>query len=298
MSRISRLLRTSLARPDLPVAGLAESMLVASYNVHKCVGLDMRRDPARTARVIGEIGADVIALQEADRRFGARAGLLDLEALHDVSGLRPVPLDIAGPAHGWHGNVLLTRNVEIEDVRPLRLPGFEPRGAVVADLRRDGRQLRVIAAHLGLLRGSRLMQSRALAEALGEADEGRTTLLMGDLNEWRLRGRSSLAPLAARKADIGSRLGSFPARFPILPLDRILVSPCAEVLRIERHDTPLARIASDHLPVKAWLRLPQAVQVQTVAAPDAGSGQSAEGAGLIAGDSHAPANSPRPEQGR
>lgn len=264
MLRKPRFLRLAPSRSAPKVASSVpecadSSLLVASYNVHKCVGLDMRRDPVRTARVIAEIGADVIALQEADRRFGDRAGLLDLDALRDESGLDLVSLGRNGPAHGWHGNLLLTRNAVIEDVRPLRLPGLEPRGALVVDLHRAGRRLRVVAAHLGLLRSSRLLQSRALLEALADTEDGRSTLLMGDLNEWRLRGRSSLAPLAARKRETVAPVASFPARFPLLPLDRILVSPCAEVLRIERHDTPLARITSDHLPVKALLRLPDPV---------------------------------------
>lgn len=245
-------------RPVPEVALPPEALAVASYNVHKCVGADMRRDPARTLRVIADLQADIVALQEADRRFGDRAGLLDLDALHAASGLTPVPLGRAGPAHGWHGNLLLTRNAEIEAVTPLRLPGLEPRGAVMVDLRHRGRPLRVVAAHLGLLRASRMLQSRALVAALEQGDDGRSTLLMGDLNEWRLSGRSSLAPLAQRKARVQA-VPSFPARFPVLALDRIMASPCAEVVRVERHDTPLARLASDHLPVKAWLRLPTPV---------------------------------------
>lgn len=242
-----------------------DAVMVASYNVHKCVGLDLRRDPTRTAQVIGEIGADVVALQEADRRYGARAGLLDLEALREISGLTPVELGAEGPAHGWHGNVLLTRNAEILDVRPLRLPGLEPRGALIVDMLHDARPLRVIAAHLGLLRISRLQQARALVEALGAEEESPPTLLMGDLNEWRLRRRSSLAPLAARKSAFQT-VPSFPARFPVFALDRIMTSPGTEVLRLERHDSALARIASDHLPVKAWLRLPDPSQQEVAAA--------------------------------
>ncbi len=246
-----RSLRILPPLPALPEDALA----VASYNVHKCVGLDRRRDPLRTARVIAELGADIVALQEADRRFGDRAGLLDLDALREASGLEPVPLDRVGPAHGWHGNLLLTRNALVQSVRPLRLPGLEPRGALLVDLIHRGRPLRVIAAHLGLLRASRLMQSQALVTALGTGDDGRSTLLMGDLNEWRTSRRSSLAPLAARKG-LAVSVPSFPAQFPVLALDRIMASPCAEVLHVARHDSPLARIASDHLPVKAWLRLP------------------------------------------
>ena len=257
--------RSSL-RPSTPLPSLPEDALaVASYNVHKCIGLDRRRDPVRTARVIAELDADIVALQEADRRFGDRAGLLDLAALHEASGLEPVPLDQVGPAHGWHGNILLTRNALVETVRPLRLPGLEPRGALMVDLIHRGRPLRVIAAHLGLLRASRLLQSQALLTALGTGDDGRSTLLMGDLNEWRTSRRSSLAPLAARKT-VQAGVPSFPAQFPVLALDRIMTSPCAELLHVGSHDSPLARVASDHLPVKAWLRLPGADTAGDIAA--------------------------------
>ncbi len=258
-------------RSTPPPAILPEDALaVASYNVHKCVGADGRRDPLRTARVIRELDADIVALQEADRRFGDRAGLLDLTALKDESGLTPVPFARRRAAHGWHGNLLLTRNAEIEEVRPLALPGLEPRGALMVDLRHHGRSLRVIAAHLGLLRASRLMQSRALVAALEAVDDGRPTLLMGDLNEWRPGPwRSSLTPLSARKAP-QPPVPSFPARFPVLPLDRILASPCAEVLAMASHDTPLARVTSDHLPIKAWLRLPDAALSAAATATGAG----------------------------
>jgi endonuclease/exonuclease/phosphatase family metal-dependent hydrolase len=239
--------------PARPVP--ADALPVASYNVHKCVGLDRRRDPERTLRVIVELDADIVALQEADRRFGDRAGLLDLERVREVAGLTPVPFDRPGAAHGWHGNLLLTRNAEVEAVRPLSLPGLEPRGALVVDLRHRAGPLRVIAAHLGLLRASRLLQAQAILAALEDDDDGRSTLLMGDLNEWRMHGRSSLAPLAARKR-LPAAVPSFPAQFPVLALDRIIASPCAEVVHLSRHDSPLARVASDHLPVKAWLRLP------------------------------------------
>jgi len=236
-------------------------LTVATYNVHKCVGLDMRRDPARIARVIAEIAPDVIALQEADRRFGDRAGLLDLPALRDEAGLEAVPLGRSGPSHGWHGNVVLTRNMTIEDVRPLRLPGLEPRGAMMIDMGRGPLRLRVVAAHLGLLRASRLVQTRVLLAALAEARalrDDRPAVLMGDLNEWRLRHNSSLHLLAAQKRAPANLVRSFPAHMPVLALDRIMVSPDAELRDFRAHDSALARQASDHLPVTARLLLPGA----------------------------------------
>lgn len=232
----------------------ARSLLVASYNIHKCVGLDMRRDPVRTLKVIAEIGADIVALQEADRRFGNKAGLLDLRALERETGLVPIPIQGIRHAHGWHGNLLLVRDALVEDVRQLTLPGFEPRGALVAELRVDQTPLRVIAAHLGLLPKSRLQQSRVLTDILGKGDE-RATLLMGDLNEWR-DTPNSLHPLTQGYIAPGTVVRSYPARYPLLPLDRIMACPLGVLSDFTPHDTPLARVASDHLPIKARLTLP------------------------------------------
>lgn len=232
-------------------AALPPSLRIASYNVHKGIGTDRRRDPMRIARVIAELDADIVALQEADLRFGDRAGILDLDALHRQSGLVPVPVDGPARAHGWHGNLLLLRDADVERVRTVDLPGFEPRGAVIADIVRAGRPLRVVAAHLGLLRRSRLAQARALSEILADA-EPRPTLLAGDLNEWRMSRRSSLAPLMPHAPHV--LLPSYPARRPMLALDRILACPRTDVLEMALHDTPLARVASDHLPIKARVR--------------------------------------------
>ncbi|MCC5972177.1 MAG: endonuclease/exonuclease/phosphatase family protein [Pararhodobacter sp.] len=239
--------------PPLP------ELLVGSYNVHKGVGNDMRRDPARIVEVIREIGGDIIALQEVDRRFGDRKGVLDLDYLAETTGLAPVTLEgrLGRLAHGWHGNLLLFRGAEVEDARAITLPGLEPRGAIVADLRVAGRPLRVIAVHLGLLHQSRLMQARRLVEEI-EGGDGRPTLVMGDMNEWRLGTSCSLMPLRrglrAVKRSAELSVPSFPARMPVLPLDRIITCNLSVLSAIEPHVSPLARLASDHLPIKARLR--------------------------------------------
>ena len=226
---------------------------VASYNVHKCVGTDGKFDPGRVAEVVGEIDADIVALQEADERHGHRRGLLDLEALQKETDLVPTHLPENLRSHGWHGNLILARKGVIQEVKHVRLPGLEPRGAVIVDLELKGVALRVIAAHFGLLRHSRSQQADALVEATHSIL--RPTILLGDLNEWRVRKRSSLMSLLPHFGPIHAVLPSFPSRFPLLALDRILARPASLISRIEVHQTPLARVASDHLPLKARLNL-------------------------------------------
>ncbi len=81
----------------------------ASYNIHKAVGLDRRRDPERIMAVLREIDADVVALQEADRRFGEREAALPLQLIEEQGHYRAVPLALRQNSLGWHGNALLVR---------------------------------------------------------------------------------------------------------------------------------------------------------------------------------------------
>ncbi|WP_323036633.1 endonuclease/exonuclease/phosphatase family protein [Pararhodobacter sp.] len=231
-------------------------LTVGSYNIHKGVGSDYRRDPRRTISVIRELAADIVALQEVDRRFGDRRGVLDLQALNDATGLSPIPLSdrLAELAHGWHGNLILFRNAQFESAHVISLPGLEPRGAIVANLTYRGHRLRVIAAHLGLLKGSRKTQSQRLAEEIGDDS---ATVMMGDLNEWRQGEGCSLTALkAGLKAEENAQtVPSFPARRPTLSLDRIIGCTAAQITNLRPHDTPLSRLASDHLPIRADIRL-------------------------------------------
>ncbi len=230
------------------------SAVFASYNIHKCVGSDRRFDPERVMAVIGEIDADIIALQETDRRFGDRAGLLDLPALARDTGLVPVPVSNGHEGHGWHGNLVLVRGGTVRKVHQVTLPGLEPRGALVADIDLPMGSVRVVAAHLGLLRQSRLLQIEALLTHAREST-GLPVVMMGDLNEWRRKGRSALNRFQPVFGPVGRGVPSFPAYFPVLALDRVLSLPREIIDSTEAHDTPLSRLASDHLPVKARVRL-------------------------------------------
>jgi endonuclease/exonuclease/phosphatase family metal-dependent hydrolase len=229
--------------------------LIASYNVHKCVGSDGRFDPERISRVIHEIDADVMALQEADSRFGERTGLLDLHRLERETGLVPVPVAGAVKAHGWHGNVVLFKRGKLRDVHQVALPGLEPRGALIAEIElAQGGALRIIAAHLGLLRRSRAQQARMIVELMTRDDET-PTILLGDLNEWRLGDRSSLNTFQSAFGPLPAAVPSFPAGLPVLALDRILANRSGLISKVEAHASVLARVASDHLPIKAALNL-------------------------------------------
>ncbi|QUS36024.1 endonuclease/exonuclease/phosphatase family protein [Falsirhodobacter algicola] len=234
---------------------MMHDVTVASYNIHKGIGIDRRRDLARIAAVIAEMEADIVCLQEADARFGDRRGLLDLEAMRRDLGLRRVEVQGRPLSHGWHGNVMLVRDgVEIEDVQTIPLPGLEARGAVVADLSVRGAPLRAIGTHLALLGQARLRQSTVILDRIAAMSD-RSTVLMGDMNEWR-HGKWTLKRFLPHFPH-SPTIASFPAPFPVLPLDRIMLSR-GRISSFAAHVSPLSRRASDHLPVRAVLHLDEA----------------------------------------
>jgi endonuclease/exonuclease/phosphatase family metal-dependent hydrolase len=226
---------------------------VASYNIRKCVGLDRRRDPDRVLGIIAELGADAVALQEADRRLGERPATLERGRIETITGLVPVDLAANDISLGWHGNaVLLHPEIKVERVRRLDLPGLEPRGAVLIEAARDGRSFRMVAVHLGLTRAFRRRQLIEIAKAAAPRDAEMPTVILGDMNEWRKdRGLEPLAPVFTVHAP-GL---SFHAARPVAALDRIAVNRRMTLHGAGVHRSEVARIASDHLPVWADLKM-------------------------------------------
>lgn len=107
------------------------NLTFASYNIRKAVGLDQRRDPGRILAILREIDADVVALQEADMRFGSRSSVLPLSAILDSSPYQAIPFGKRPDSIGWHGNALLVRRgIPVLHAEPLHLPRLEPRGAM------------------------------------------------------------------------------------------------------------------------------------------------------------------------
>jgi endonuclease/exonuclease/phosphatase family metal-dependent hydrolase len=225
---------------------------LASYNIRKGLGTDRIRSPERILAVLNEINADVIALQEADRRFGRRAAILTANHLADHSPWKTIPLGTRQHSSGWHGNVLLVRKEAIVlDCEAIHLPTIEPRGAVMADLRIDGEAIRVVGMHLDLSGLMRRRQADAIISHLDASTHRLPTVMMGDLNEWT-RHSGCLKDFAARFT-IAATGPSFHARRPVGRLDRIMASPDLRIAECGVHASHAARTASDHLPI--WARV-------------------------------------------
>jgi endonuclease/exonuclease/phosphatase family metal-dependent hydrolase len=226
---------------------------VASYNMRKAIGTDRRRRPERTLEVLRELDADVVALQEADRRFGTRASAIPLHMIDEHSDYKPVAFDARDGSLGWHGNALLVRKtVEILHKELLHLPSLEPRGAVMAEISLNGEELRVIGMHLDLSGLWRRQQAHYILHHLNSRERAMPAVLMGDLNEWSVRGgclRDFGHHLAF--ADCGR---SFHVRRPVARLDRIMVTPGLGIDECGVHHSATARKASDHYPVWAKLK--------------------------------------------
>ncbi len=223
----------------------------ATYNIRKAIGLDRRRDPARILDVLAELDADIIALQEADRRFGARISALPHAMLRAHSDYDAVDLGGHADGIGWHGNALLVRRgIRVEAAQQIPLPVLEPRGAVAARLRLDGGQaLHVVGMHLDLSGLRRRQQARRIIRHVDLAGDNVPAVIMGDCNEWRHRG--GCHDDFARHWRAVDTPRSFHSIRPVARLDRIFTTPGLGVQASGVHDSPLAQRASDHLPVWA-----------------------------------------------
>ena len=229
----------------------------ATYNIHKAVGIDRKRDPERILAVLRETRADIIALQEADRRTGTREAVLP-RAMIDDSPWRVVPLAKRARSMGWHGNaILVRRDLAIAECHALDLPTLEPRGAACAVIGGAGgdegkAQFRVIGTHLDLSGLKRRDQVRAMLRFA--ADHGDIpTVILGDFNQWG-HGSGAMREFASGWTMIAPG-PSYPSRSPLARLDRIVHCGGWECEHASIHHSTLAAAASDHLPVLADLVL-------------------------------------------
>lgn len=250
-------MRRRAAAHEAP-AGVApqreRTIRLATYNVHRCRGTDGRRDTLRVAAVVRELECDLVGLQEVDNEPGPSPESMQLDFLAARTGMHAVPGLRIVRHLGHYGNALLTRHpilcVRRHDLTHSR---FEPRGALDVELLIEGIRVRVIVTHLGLVPGERREQMRRIVGLVGEAPVDEPLALLGDINEWLPVGR----PLRWIHAVFGRppSARSFPAGFPLLALDRIWTRPRGSLRAVVAHRSPLARKASDHLPVVGEWRL-------------------------------------------
>ncbi len=226
---------------------------VASYNIRKGIGTDRRRNPARILEVLGEIGADIIALQESDRRFGTRACVIPPAMIDRHSPWQPLSFGSRPASMGWHGNsLLIAKGACVVDCEAIHLPALEPRGAVAADIRlASGNLVRVIGMHLDLSGLWRRRQAHTIIAHVEASTRTLPTILMGDLNEWSVN--AGCIHEFARHYRVAETGPSFHARRPVARLDKIMVSRDLKIAACGVHQSPLARVASDHLPIWATI---------------------------------------------
>lgn len=234
-----------------PVTGQRE-LIVSSYNIHACVGLDGRRDPVRIWRVLKEIDADIYGLQEVDARSRQSDIVDQFEFFEEQTGMHA----IAGPNMtengARYGNALLSRWPVVDyHLIDLSVESFEPRGAISAVIRCADRDVRIVNTHLGLRRRERGKQLALLFDAL--AGDPLPSIFLGDYNMWG-RQQRALGHLGA-PATRSAAPKTYFSRFPLFALDRIWANSGAHLIEVASHKSRIASTASDHLPLKAVVTL-------------------------------------------
>jgi endonuclease/exonuclease/phosphatase family metal-dependent hydrolase len=231
-----------------------------TYNVHRCVGVDRRLDVGRIAAVIAEHEPDIVCLQELDVGR-ARTGYVDqarsiadkLAMTYHFHPAMKVEAELYGDAILTHLPERLVRSGGLPSVRGV--PGLEARGALWAAVEIGGATLNVLNTHLGLVPREQRLQAAALAgeQWLGHPDCVGPTLLTGDFNATSIT--RPYQTLARKLRDCQRALGlkptvkTFPSSFPAIRIDHCFVSPEIEVTGVKAPFSPLARMASDHLPL-------------------------------------------------
>lgn len=231
------------------------SVRVATYNIHKCKGLDQRIRPARIVEVLQEIDADVIALQEVVRydrkgkewdqaRFIAEELGFHYE-FGEVRRLKGAP----------YGNVVLARfPLDVRKYYDLTAPRREARGGMRVDIKLDTSTLHVFNLHLGTKYFERRHQARRLHTERILHHENLTgmRIVMGDFNEWSRGSTSRMLSSMLESADIREHLHrsrTYPGVMPIFHLDHIYFDPGLRLDKLTLHRSRKALMASDHLPL-------------------------------------------------
>ena len=205
----------------------------------------------RIAKVIEELDADIVALQEVP--LGGSDAPDVLSQLREMSGMFAVEGPTLETPKRRYGNAVLSKlPVRVARTLDLSFHGREPRGALDADIDCAGRLIRVVATHLGLSASERSTQVRTLLAAFDTSEL--PVILVGDINEWFVHGRALRTLTSHFRRAPAPR--TFPTFCPIFALDRIWVHPGDCLIDVTVHRSAFARRASDHYPLVARIRVP------------------------------------------
>jgi endonuclease/exonuclease/phosphatase family metal-dependent hydrolase len=230
---------------------------VATYNIHRCRGLDGRIRPERTADVLQTIGADVIALQEVVGAGPRHAG--HAQELGAALGMGWVMAPARKLRRHEFGNVVLSRFPIAHHVRyDLSWKTCEPRCCHRVDLDLGGHLVHLYNVHFGTAILERRVQAERLAGIVSDRRVTGPKVVLGDFNEWTRGPASALLSERLRGVDLAEHLQrrrTYPGVLPLVHLDHIYYEGRVEVQRVELVRTRRALIASDHLPLVAELRV-------------------------------------------
>lgn len=238
----------------------------ASWNIHRAKGSDGRVDPDRIRAAITDhlvpLNLDVLALQEADEECRPHARILDIDGIGHATGLCYQHADAAmrwGPqSSGFLGTILFLHPRFTPTHRAvIDLPGHCHRGAVVIEATAGPVPFRLVSGHFSLTQPLRIVQMRIVGQYLRRRPPMQTVLL-GDFNEWRPWGGLMFSARLIGQRFGGPVRGTFPSRYPVLPLDRIMSDRAGAISDAQVIASAPLRRASDHLPITGRITLSRA----------------------------------------
>jgi endonuclease/exonuclease/phosphatase family metal-dependent hydrolase len=237
------------------------NLRIVTYNIHKGRGLDGRIRVKRISRVLGELDADIVALQEVVSHDGPSIEDHQASYLAEQLGYFYAIGETRKHRGGVYGNVTLSRwKFEQTKHVDLSVSGREERGVLRTDIRLGNQLLHVFNVHLGTGFRERRRQARRLLDKglLKAVDISGPRVVLGDFNEW-IRGLvTQVLSAEFSSADLSAHLPrkrAYPAGLPLLHLDHVYFDHHFKIERARFCRNRLSLIASDHLPLLADLAL-------------------------------------------
>jgi endonuclease/exonuclease/phosphatase family metal-dependent hydrolase len=234
-----------------------KTLRIATYNIHRCRGLDGRTNPARIATVIERTGADIVALQEVVGAGPHSAG--QAEEIGARLGMGWVMASARHLRGSLFGNVVLSRfPVHHSAQHDLTWKTCEPRCCQRADITIGRGTLHVYNVHLGTALRERRHQAGRLGAIVHDRRVAPPKIVLGDFNEWIKGQVTEVLSARLQSIDLGQHLRrrrTYPGVFPVLHLDHIYYEGDVHVLGLELPRTRLSLMASDHLPLVAEVRV-------------------------------------------